>query len=327
MSAGTHTSKSLRAAAIAVACTALFAALFIGLVTYLDARWSPNQEDDVNISGSLTADPYYVLLIGSDSRKNTALYTGKSNEHAQVDQHADIMTLVRVDPNTYTITLLTVPRDTVLDPKGKKINNSLINNDPTEVVDEVEKLTGVRANYYIMTTFVAFQDFIDALGGVTIDVPINFSGSDPKTGATVDVPAGEAKHLDGAETLVVVRARGEYTYKQDANRQATVRDVERALFEKVLAYRGVLGVERVLEALGDDVQTNLNLSTTGAAIMDFIRHRDQVEIYDGTGPYLGGERKSDGAWVIQADFDQWSELVALVDAGGDPSFTAADVRK
>ena len=38
----------------------------------------------------MPTEPLYVLLIGSDSRKGTALYTGKSNEHAQVNQHSDI---------------------------------------------------------------------------------------------------------------------------------------------------------------------------------------------------------------------------------------------
>lgn len=322
MSTGKHTPESIRAAIMSVVCIAAFAALFVGLVSYLDARWSTNDDDDVNISGAVMSEPYYVLIIGSDSRKNTALYTGEPTEHAQVDQHADIMTLVRVDPHTYTITLLTVPRDTVLEPKGSKINEALANNNPIEVVDVVEKLTGVRADYYIMTTFVAFEDLIDALGGITIDVPKDFSGLDPATGETVTVKAGNAKHLNGAEALVVVRARGEYTDKQDAYRQAIVRQVERTLFEKVLTYRSVLKVEKVLDILENDVQTNMNLPITGAAIMDFVRHRDQVVIYDGTGPFTGGTRKSDGAWIIQADFEVWDDLMAFVSEGGDPSFTA-----
>lgn len=61
---------------------------------------SRQHSDSLQLSVVEHKDPFYVLLIGSDSRKGTALYTGKASDHAQLDQHADVITLVRVDRRT-----------------------------------------------------------------------------------------------------------------------------------------------------------------------------------------------------------------------------------
>lgn len=123
-------------------------------------------EDMTAVAPLSTTQPFYVLLIGSDSRKGTALYTGSTKDHAQVDQHSDIMTLVRVDPTKHQLTLVTVPRDTVLNGTTRKINDSLISGNPEETVGDVEKLTGVHIDYYMMTTFASYETIVDSWAGL-----------------------------------------------------------------------------------------------------------------------------------------------------------------
>ena len=107
-------SRSVRMAAYAVAGVTVFAIAFVALCSALGA-FADSQQHSASLQLFVVEhkDPFYVLLIGSDSRKGTALYTGKASDHAQLDQHADVITLVRVDPANYQITLVTVPRDTV----------------------------------------------------------------------------------------------------------------------------------------------------------------------------------------------------------------------
>ncbi len=114
-----HKKQSRRTAAAAVAVVAVLSLAFIGLVEFLDGAARQAEEGKVSLEEVSSTEPFYTLLIGSDSRKGTALYTGKKTDHAQVDQHADVMTLMRVDPATYTITLVSIPRDTVLRLTGK----------------------------------------------------------------------------------------------------------------------------------------------------------------------------------------------------------------
>lgn len=316
-----RTRKARRAAAATVLCVVLFSGLFVGSIALLGGLASnASPEDDlVTASGVAQSEPFYVLLIGSDSRKGTALYTGRANDQSQVDQYADIITLMRVEPVTYDLTLVTIPRDTVMEGESEKVNASLLSNDPNDVVDAVERLTGVHISYYMMTTFISFENLINALGGIDVDVPRTVTVSDPSTGKNVTVKAGKNQHLDGSQALVLARARKDYGDDQEALRQVNVRNIERAIIKKVLAYDGDFDVEHVLAALEHDTYTDIDLPSIGLTMIDFVEHADEVSIYDCTGPYKGTERASDGQWVVDGDEETWIQLMQLVDTGQDPS--------
>lgn len=323
-----HARRAGRIAALTTLIVAVFAVAFIGVVMALD-QYGPggdaNVEEEIPIEVDdsetlLPSEPVYVLLIGSDTRKGTALYTGKKSEHAQVDQHSDIMTLVRIDVQNHTISLLSIPRDTVVEGQKDKINDALLDNKPEDVVDAVAELTGIRADYYMMTTFVTFDHLIDALGGIDVDVPKTIKVSNPATGGSITVKAGDNQHLNGDQALALARARKEYGDDGDVVRQMNVRAIEQAIIQKVLTFEGVIPVERLLAVVDDDVKTNMDMESLGLMILDFIGHADEVTFMSGTGPYEGGgERKSDGQWVIEADMKTWRQIALVFVAGGDPS--------
>lgn len=330
-----ETAAARKRAAIAVAAVAAFMVLCLVVVEIVGAvAASMGIREGVKISDEqgaaitdveLPSDPFYVLLIGSDSRKGTALYTGKSNEHAQVDQHSDIMTLLRVDPYTPQLTLVTVPRDTVLEGSGAKINEALAaDNDPHAVVAQVEKLTGVEIEYYAMTTFIGFERLVDGIGGLTIDVPVTVTVPDPSNAEDVRVTAGEDKHLDGSEALVVARARKEYKEDEDALRQANVRNLEEAIIRKgVLACLdsevNASAFSKMMDALLDNVTTNMDADLINALARYISGGSDRLVIYSCTGPHEGGIDDESGLWIVEEDKDQWAELMAVVDSGGDPT--------
>ena len=314
-----HKKRARKSAAIAALCLAAFAVAFIGLVTMLD-RMAPGQQDNVEaVADSYLADPRYVLLIGSDSRKGTALYTGKANEASQVDQYADILTLMRVDPQTYTITLITIPRDTVVPGDTRKINSYLLSNNPEDVVGAVERLVGRDIDNYMMTTFTGFEDLINEIGGVTVDVPVTVTVTDPRSAKEVTVKEGKNQRLNGAEALVFARARKPYQDDQDAKRQVNVRSIEAAMIDGILHFDGDLNVAEILDILEDNTITDMDLARASLMVADFVRHGDDVTIYSCTGPYVGDNRKSDGQWVVQGSAQTWAAIISAADAGDDPS--------
>lgn len=308
--------RSRKAAAMAVTAVVVFSIAFIGLVTLLDNVAVEAQDSNVVISDASPVEPFYVLLIGSDSRKGTALYTGKKSDHAQVDQHSDIMTLVRVDPLEYTITLVSIPRDTVLGGTGMKVNDALLGGDPTKVVAVSEELTGVSIDYYFMTDFTSFEQLINAINGVIVNVPRDIMVPDPMTVEEVQLVAGENQHLNGSEALVLARARKEYGENQEALRQNNVRNIELAIIEKVLSFDNKQA-NKALLVLGETTVTNIDIGMVSHLLIDFSLHKDEVVIYSSTGPYLGGVNE-DGLWVVEEDPIAWADLMAVVDAGGDP---------
>lgn len=326
--------RARKMAALAVAVTVVFMLLCLLVVELVGnaaaARAAADNQPALapaEETVEIPSEPFYVLLIGSDSRKGTALYTGKANEHSQLDQHADIMTLVRVDASTPQITLVTIPRDTQMEGEGGKINEALApDNDPQAVVEVVERLTGVEVSYYFMTTFIGFEQLVDGMGGVTVDVPETVMVPDPSDAEDLEVEAGRDKQLDGSEALVVARARKEYPTDQDALRQVNVRKLEAALIEKAVATcKDAAGDEDqqaqlsgMLNAFWENVTTDMDAAVFAELLQQIAESPDKLVIYSGTGPYEG-DADEDGLWVVPQDKDIWAELMATVDAGGDPA--------
>jgi LCP family protein required for cell wall assembly len=316
-----------RNAAIVVAIIAAFSCFLILGVRHLDAiaRLAPNyapEQEQAEEGPVMVADgdkcpdeAIYVLVIGSDTRQGTALYTGKTGENAH-DDHADIMTLLRVDPQAHTITLVTIPRDTMLQGADAKINDTLLGDHPERTVDAVERLTGVTVDYYMMTTFMTFEQLIDAMDGVEVDVPKTISFADPITAQKVTVEKGERQHVDGAEALVLARVRKAYGEDGDMTRQQNVRNLEMAIMQKAMEDPSCIAP--VLNDLGRYVKTDMDAETMLAIAAEFTSHKDDVVFYECYGPY-DGDLDEQGVWRIEEDMRAWSALMDVVDAGEDPS--------
>lgn len=81
-----HRRQSKRTAAAAVAVVAVLSLAFIGLVSFLDNAAGQVQTDSVSIEAVSSSEPFYTLLIGSDSRKGTAASTRvRKPTNAQVE--------------------------------------------------------------------------------------------------------------------------------------------------------------------------------------------------------------------------------------------------
>ena len=305
-------------ASLTIAATLLFSLLFIVIVYGIQSSNSHNDGSVKPLTGELVAsEPLYFLLVGSDSRKHTALYTGNPNDHAQTDQHADIITLMRVDPTEFTITLLSIPRDTVLSGENTKINNGLEEKDAKHIVDSVEKLIDIDIPYYLMTDYEAFVEFIDSFGGLNLDVPRKITVTDPLKAKDVTLNPGDNQHLDGTQVLTLARARKEYGDNQDALRQVNVREIEKAIIDKALNSSNLNDVAKLLTSLKNNTYSNFNLEDFGFLLTNFINNKDDIQVFSTTGPYEGGENEH-GLWVIQEDEQAWKEIGLMLRAGINP---------
>lgn len=107
--------------------------------------------------------PAIALVIGSDHR-----YTDGS-----APARSDTLMLVRIDPRTHLISLLSLPRDLWVDIPGfgqDKINAAYSDGGPKLTLETVKELTGLHVNYLIGVNFRSFISLVDNLGGVYIPV-------------------------------------------------------------------------------------------------------------------------------------------------------------
>ncbi len=76
----------------------------------------------------------------------------------------------------------------------------------------LEELLGVDIDYYVKVDLDAFQEIVDAVGGVTFYVEDRLYYSDPEQGLYIDLYPGE-QLLDGKKAEMLVRFRENYAQK------------------------------------------------------------------------------------------------------------------
>ena len=303
------------AALVAVACALL-------ATGYGEGSIATNGVPDAS-SSIKTNKPFYVLLIGSDSRKGTALYTGDANDHAQVDQHADAITLVRVDPKKYRITLISVPPTTVLKGESSPISDTLLNNDPKDTVKAVEEATGVDIPYYMMVNFSGFEQIIEHLDDIVMDVDVTVTSQDPITAKNVVVKAGSKKELLPSGALAYARAWEEYASDNSTHRQKNIRKIEMAMIKKVLDMDANTAIDAA-ESLSGNVITNMNSDLVRKLVRKFQkRGSKRVTIYECTGPDKVTDRSKG---TVALDKKAWKRLMYVVDLGEDPHRSYKEVK-
>jgi len=115
--------------------------------------------------GLLLSNASNILVLGADTGS-------KSRQGSQ--GRADTIILIRTDPDQHKIALLSIPRDLRVEiPRHgtQKINAAYAFGGPTLALKTVERVTGLRMNHVVVVDFSTFGEVVDALGGVTINVP------------------------------------------------------------------------------------------------------------------------------------------------------------
>src|SRR5579859_2571176 len=123
-------------------------------------------------SGLLLSNPTTILLLGTDHA------TGKGSTGRSVDQHSDSITLLHTDPGHHRLYYLSVPRDLRVDVPGygaQKINAAMQFGGAKLAVQTLDALLGksLPINHVVFVDFNQFEKLIDAVGGITVNVPEN----------------------------------------------------------------------------------------------------------------------------------------------------------
>jgi len=144
-----------------------------------------------------------ILVLGGDKRIGIGGDPGRS----------DTMLLMRLDPKTKSISMMSIPRDLRVNIPGHgvdRINTAYSLGGAKLAVQTFADVTGIKPNHFIYVDFLGFVHIVDALGGVYVDVDRDYYNP-PNTGyAAIDVKAGYQK-LDGKNALGFVRFRHDAT--------------------------------------------------------------------------------------------------------------------
>lgn len=236
----------------------LFAALWTGFIykTVIIAEG----EDEVVIEdeGFLDRlikgkDDISFLLMGVDSKdvKNSS------------GTRTDTMILCRVNKSTGKISMLSIPRDTKAMIRGRrneeKINHAHAYGGPDLSMSAVKDLLGIDLQYYVKVDYKIVEEFVDIIGGVEVDVPMDMKYSDPVADPPlyIDLKAG-LQVLDGDKALQFLRFRKGYS-DQDLGRIRSQQQFMKAAIKQALKVENIGKIPQMIKTYYNNVETNIPL--------------------------------------------------------------------
>ncbi len=231
---------------------------------------------EININSPMQGDNGPTPIPWDGANRVTVLVMGLDYRdwEGEGPSRTDTMMLVTLDPVSRTAGMLSIPRDLWVNIPGfdyGKINTAyflgelynLPGGGPGLAVQTVENLLGIDINYYAQIDFSAFENFIDQIGGVDVEVPYELTVDPIGPGNTVTLPAG-TQHLDGPTALAYARNRE--TIGSDFDRADRQQQVVMAVFDKITSLgtlpKLLANAPTIYNNLRYGIHTNLNLQQT-----------------------------------------------------------------
>lgn len=236
------------------------------------AVFSQNEMARVNMRLPELTRPVNILVLGikvltSDLDEEPEEDLGY---HAVVDSFkglSDTMLLLRFDPDTQKLKVLSIPRDTrtFLEGQGmSKINDANYKGGPAASAKAVSELMGgVGIDRYVRVNVLGVQKLIDALGGVTIYVPKDMKYQDDSQHLYINLKEGE-QHLDGDQVLQFLRFR--YDNLGDIGRVQRQQMLMRAFMDQALDVGTLSRLPKLVSIIQSHIDTNLSLEELVALV-------------------------------------------------------------
>lgn len=198
--------------------------------------------------------PRDILVMGLDSRDGEGVVT-----------RTDSIMLLGIDTNDLRLNLLSIPRDLYISAPDyglQRINTinvlgemEAVGNGPQLLRDSIALSFGIEVDAYVRLDFDAFKALVDAVGGVTIDVPYEIVDTQFPTedyGTEVVRFAAGRQHMNGETALKYARTRHADDDYRRAERQQQVLNAVAGKMLLPLYWPGVLN------AITQHVETDLS---------------------------------------------------------------------
>jgi LCP family protein required for cell wall assembly len=154
----------------------------------------------------------FILALGSDARPGQRIDR----------ERADSIHIIGIDKSRTHASILGFPRDSWVAIPGHghgKINSAMVDGGPDLMVRTIESITGIRIDFWILTSFQGLRHMVDWIGGLTVNIPYpmhdRYSGANFKKAGPM--------HLRGWQALAFARnrhdtPRGDFSRSQNQGR-------------------------------------------------------------------------------------------------------------
>jgi polyisoprenyl-teichoic acid--peptidoglycan teichoic acid transferase len=203
--------------------------------------------------------PLTFLILGKDTRAET----GSLN--------TDVIMVASLNPETRSATLVTIPRDSMVQLKGYRTNkaNAFYANfyvsDKKSAMEETKELFGkfldVPIDYTVIVNFQGFVDVVNHLGPLSIDVDQNMCYRDTYDGTNINLKKGP-QLLNGEKTLDFVRYRHSNCNPKtpesgDIERNQRQKEVLNTMFDKLKSVGVLTKIGPMIQSVGKNIETDI----------------------------------------------------------------------
>lgn len=252
---------------------------------------------DAEIAPPLPDKPMNILLIGSD-RSDIPDDPGRS----------DTQMLLRLDPDTRSISMLSLPRDLRVYIEGvgyEKMNAAYSYGGPKAVIRTFKELTGLPINGWIETDFAGFWHTVNILGGVYLPIDRKYFVPASANYKSINLEPGY-QLVRGKQALNFVRfrhdQRGDFTRMQ--RQQLFVRELQRQSRRWSGDWDRVI---RLIKAITRETRSSLSSLAKIEPLVELAFQVDTSRVYQ---THLEGDTPMlDGIAYVTASEGQIAEAV------------------
>lgn len=232
--------------------------------------------------------PVFVAIMGVDQREHDV---GRS----------DTLMLLRLDPKAEQVSVINIPRDTLVTLNGddSKINAAYALGGAEKTAEVLASLLGIERPYYVTLNFQAFEELVNLVGGVYIDVEKHYVYDDPFQDLHIDIPAGRQLLL-GEQALHYVRIRYDGVTNSDIARIERQQKFLQAFKERIPS--NLTRITSMIRTVQKHVTTNIPEDDQTKLARGLFAARNSISMQ--TLP--GTPDDATGDWLL--DKAKWSEV-------------------
>lgn len=260
-----------------------FKAFFISLLIF-SILWTGIIYKLINDEAEYTGN-FIQRIIKSPDEITFLLLGVDTNDGSKSGSRTDTMMLFKVDKKTGKISVLSIPRDTRTRIRGRaqeeKINHAHAYGGPELSVKAVKDLLGIELEYYVKVDYQIVKEFVDLIGGVEVDVPMDIKGTNIKKGVQV---------LNGEQALQFLRFRKGYQ-DQDLGRIRAQQQFIKAAAKQTLKISNVGKIPQMIKSYYNNVETNIPLDLIlkfAASAKDYDLDGMKMATLPGKPAYING---------------------------------------
>lgn len=220
---------------------------------------------------------------------------------------SDTIIVAHLNPKANRVNILNIPRDTKIrinKKRREKINFLNAIGGPKLTKRNLEKLLGIKIDYYVIVNLKGLSKLIDSIGGIVVDVPKRMKYTDRTAMLYIDLKPGK-QLLNGEEAIQFVRFR--HDGLGDIGRIKRQQQFTKAIIKKFMDPVVFAKLPTLASKFKGTVLTNINPPTV-VKIANFVKNVPSEKIKIAMLPGDFGQRNKISYWIPSKE-----RTLALVD--------------